>query len=330
MRFKFLVLLLANAILVSGHPARAQQPTGKLPRIGFVSGTGDANNPGPNLESFQEGLRDLGYIEGKDILVEYRYAAGRNERFPTLVADLVQLKVDVLVVIAMPAIRAAQQATKTIPIVIVTTGDPVANKIVESLARPGGNITGLTQLTRELSGKRLELLKEMLPTISRVGILRGRGTPGDDRGLIDYVAAAHAFKIQLQPLEVHGPNPDLEGVFQAAAKGRVNALVTIRNPMLNRYSKRIADLTIKTRLPSMFESSDYVEVGGLVSYAASAPEIFKRAALYVDKILKGKKPADLPVEQPTKFEFVINLKTANALNLTIPQSVLFRADRVIK
>ena len=164
----------------------------------------------------------------------------------------------------------------------------------------------------------------MLPTISRVGILRGTGTSGEDRGLIDYVDAARAFKIQLQSLEVHGPNPDLEGVFHAAAKGRVNALVTIRNPMLNRYSKRIADLAIKTRLPSMFESSDYVEVGGLVSYAASAPEIFKRAAVYVDKILKGKKPADLPVEQPTKFEFVINLKTAKALNLTIPQSVLFR------
>jgi putative tryptophan/tyrosine transport system substrate-binding protein len=330
MRFKFLVLLIANVILASGDPAEAQLPAGKLPRIGFVSGTGDANNPGPNLESFQQGLRDLGYIEGKNILVEYRYAAGRNERFPTLVADLVQLKVDVLVVIAMPAIRAAQQATKTIPIVIVTTGDPVANKLVENLARPGGNITGLTQLTRELSGKRLELLKEILPTISRVGILRGTGTSGEDRGLIDYVDAARAFKIQLQPLEVHGPNPDLEGVFHAAAKGRVNALVTIRNPMLNRYSKRIADLTIKTRLPSMFESSDYVEVGGLVSYAASAPEIFKRAAVYVDKILKGKKPADLPVEQPTKFEFVINLKTAKALNLTIPQSVLFRADRVIR
>jgi putative tryptophan/tyrosine transport system substrate-binding protein len=169
----------------------------------------------------------------------------------------------------------------------------------------------------------------LLPKISRVGILRVTGTSGEDRGLIDYVATAHAFKIQLQPLEVHGPNPDLEGVFHAAAKGRVNALITIRNP-LNRYSKRIADLTIKTRLPSMFESSDYVEVGGLVSYAASAPEIFKRAAVYVDKILKGKKPADLPVEQPTTFEFVINLKTAKALSLTIPQSVLFRADNVIK
>jgi putative tryptophan/tyrosine transport system substrate-binding protein len=326
---KTIVVLLCGVTLATVHLADAQQPT-KIPRIGYVSGTGDANNPGPNIESFRQGLRDLSYVEGKNIVVEYRYAEGKNERLPGFVAELIKLKVDVVVVIALPAIRAAKKATQTIPIVMVTNTDPVAAGLVDSLARPGGNVTGLTLLTRDLSGKRLELLNEMVPRISRVGILWVTPSVTGDSGFKEYEATGRALKIQLQSLQVQGSNPDLEGAFQAAAKGRASALITIRNPALTRHTKRIVDLAIKNRLPSMFESTDYVEAGGLVSYSANFNEVFRRAAVYVDKILKGVKPADLPVEQPTKFEFVINLKTAKQIGVTIPQSVLFRADRVIK
>jgi putative ABC transport system substrate-binding protein len=329
MRKRIIGFVLGAIFFALCSPAETQQP-GKIPRIGYVSGTGNTDNPGPNIESFRQGLRDRGYVEGKNILVEYRYAEGKNELLPGLVTELLQRKVDVVVVIALPAIRAAKEATKTIPIVMVTNGDPVATGLVDSLARPGGNLTGLTLLTRDLSGKRLELLNEIVPGLSRVGILGVATSATGDRGFKDYEAAARAFKTQLQYLEVQGSNPDLEGAFRDAAKGRASALITIRNPVLTRRTKRIVDLAMKYRLPSMFESKDYVEAGGLVSYAANFNEVFRRAATYVDKILKGAKPADLPVEQPTKFEFVINLKTAKALNLTIPQSVLFRADKVIK
>ena len=243
-------------------------------------------------------------------------------------AELVQLKVDILVVTV--AFREAKQATKTIPIVMVTGDDPVATGLVDSLARPGGNITGLTRLTRDLSGKRLELFKEVVPTISRVGVLWDTNVTTPGIAVKEYEAAAPALKLELQSLEVRGPNPDLEGAFQAAAKGRANALVTILNALLNRYRTQIAELAIKNRLSSMFESSYYVEAGGLMSYSANEAESFRRAAVFVDKILKGRKPADLPVEQPTKFEFVINLKAAKALGLTISPNVLARADRVIK
>ena len=318
--------------------AEAQQPK-KIPRIGYVSGSGDANNPGPFVEAFRQGLRDLGYVEGKNILVEFRFAEGQLERLPSLVAELVQLKVDVVVAAPLSAIRAAKQATKTIPIVMVTTQDPVATGLVDSLARPGGNVTGLTRLTRELRGKRLELLKEVAPRISRVGVLVEKGMIAEAerigaqaRTLVfkDYETAASALKIQLQSLEVRGPNPDFEGTFQGAAKARVSALITVNTSLLNRYPKRIADLAIKNRLPSMYEGSDFVEAGGLMSYASNDTENYKRAATYVDKILKGSKPADLPVEQPTKFELVINLKTSKQIGLTIPQSVLYRADKVIR
>ena len=213
---------------------------------------------------------------------------------------------------------------------MVVVLDPVATGIVDSLARPGGNITGVSTLNRELSGKRLELLKEAVPRISRVGVLRERTHQGRQLAFKDYEDAARALKIQLQSLEVRGPNPDLEGAFQAAVKGRANALITMRSSVLNRYPKRIADLAIKNRLPSMYEQSQYVEAGGLMSYSTDDAESFKRAAVYVDKILKGTKPADLPVEQPMKFEFVINLKTAKQIGLTIPPNVLVRADRVIR
>ena len=325
-------IFVITAVVVVGAIAQAQQPA-KIPRIGFLSRDlhpADSRAPSPrNLNAFRQGLRELGYIEGKNILVEYRYVEGGLDHVPALVAELVQLKVDVLVAAFTIALRAAKQATKTIPIVMVTTVDPVATGLVDSLARPGGNITGLTMLTRDLSGKRLELLKEVVPTISRAGVL-GSATTGPTLSFKDYEPAAHALKIQLQSLEVRGPNPDFEGAFQGASKARVSALITVNTSLLNRYPKRIADLAIKNRLPSMYEGSDFVEAGGLMSYASNEAGNFRRAAIYVDKILKGTKPADLPVEQPTQFEPVINAKTAKALKLTIPPSVLLRADQVIE
>lgn len=323
--------LLATLLLTTAQAAQAQQPA-KIPRIGFVSGIGDPNTPGLQVEAFRQGLLELGYIEGKNILIEYRFVEAKVDRIPNLVTELMQLKVDVFLSGHPVAIRAAKESTKSIPIVIVALGDPVAEGLIDSLARPGGNITGLSRLTRDLRGKRLELLKEVVPRISRVGVLWDAANAPGSRGLAfkNYETAARDLKIPLQSLEVSGPNPDLEGAFREAVKGRLSALITARTTVLVRYPKRIAELAIKNRLPSMYEGSEFVDQGGLMSYAASDPENFKRAAVYVDKILKGAKPADLPVEQPTKFEFVINLKTAKALNLTIPQSVLYRADKVIK
>jgi putative ABC transport system substrate-binding protein len=305
--------------------AEAQQP-GNVHRIGFLSGTSlDA----PTTEGFRQGLKDLGYIEGKNILVEYRFEPN-PERFPTAVAELMELKVDVLATGNLAAIRAAKQTTKTIPIVIVTTVDPVAYGLVENLARPGGNITGVTRLTRELSAKRLELLKEVVPKISRLGILWDPDDPGAVNGFKEYEAAARTLKVPIESFEVRSLNPDFAQAFENAAKARISALVTIRSALLLRQAKRVADLAIKNRLPCMCEGRESVEAGGLMSYAADEAESFRRAATYVDKILKGGKPADLPIEQPTKFELVINLKTAKQIGLTIPQSVLYRADKVIK
>ena len=328
--FRLISVSISILLLPIIQLAEAQRPM-KMPRIGFISGRGDPTptTPDPFADAFRQGLRDLGYIEGKNILIEYRYAEGKLDRFPSLVAELVQLEVDVLVTGDFQAIRAVKQATKTIPIVMVTTQDPVATGFVDSLARPGGNITGLTRLTRELSGKRLELLKEVVPTISRVGVLDD-ATASPATAFKDYESAGHALKIQLQSLEVRGPNPDFEGAFQAAPKGRASALIMIRTALLIRYTKQIADLAIKNRLPSMCEGSDFVEAGGLMSYQSDDAGNFRRAAVFVDKILKGAKPADLPVEQPMKFELVINLKTAKQIGLTIPPNVLARADRVIK
>jgi putative ABC transport system substrate-binding protein len=322
-----LLWLLTVFFVASGSLAEAQQ-TAKIPRIGYVSGTGDASNQGPYVDALRQGLRDLGYTEGKNLVIDYRGAEGKLDRIPSLVNDLVQLNVDVLVVPIPSAIHAAKHATKTIPIVMVTGVDPVADGLVHTFAHPGGNITGLATLSAQLSGKRLELLKEVVPRLSRVGVLRDV----DERSGVfkEYEAAANALKIQIQLLEVHGLNPDLEGAFQTAVKGRAGALITVTNANLFLQQKRIANLAIKNRLPSLYQGSSWVESGGLMSYSTDDLAIYRRAAVYVDKILKGAKPADLPVEQPTKFEFVINLKTAKALNLTIPQSVLFRADKVIK
>ena len=300
-----------------------------VPRIGYVSGTGTATNQGPYVDALRQGLRDLGYVEGKNFVIEYRGAESNSGRMQTLVAELIQLNVDVLVLPTVGGIRSAKEASKKIPVVMVTQVDPVAAGLVDSLARPGGNVTGLTSLQRDLSGKRLELLTNIVPRLSRVGVLRD---PETDTaiGLKDYEAAAATLKIRLLPLELRGADPDLEEAFRQVAKERLQSVITITNAVLLRNSKRIADLALKNRIPSMYEGTTWVEAGGLMSYSANDVESFRRAAVYVDKILKGAKPADIPVEQPTKFELVINLKTAKQIGLTIPSNVLARADRVIR
>jgi putative ABC transport system substrate-binding protein len=318
--FTFSAMLLALCSF-----AEAQQPK-KIPRIGYVSVSGDAKNPGRFVEAFRQGLRDIGYIEGKNIAVEYRYPGSQPELVPGFVAELVQLKVDMLVSSSTGALKAAKEATKTIPIVMITSQDPVATGMVESLARPGANITGVTRLTHKLSGKRLELFKEVVPQISRVGILAGTGSTS----LPAYEPAANALKISLDLFEVGDPSVDLASAFQAMLKKRLNGLITVGSRRINPGRKQILEFVAKNRLPSMFEVSSWVDGGGLVSYSADDLAAFRRAAVYVDKILKGAKPAELPVEQPTKFEFAINLKTAKQIGLTIPPNVLARADKVIK
>jgi len=329
MKTKVFCLTLGAMLFALSCSIHAQQQT-KIPRIGYISGTGKASNQEPYVEALRQGLRDLGYVEGKHFALEFRGAEGKVERIPGIVAELIQLKVDILVLPIVSALRAAKQGTKTIPIVMVTQVDPVATGLIDSLARPGGNITGLTSLQRDLSGKRLELLLEVIPKLARVGILRDADDAVAAMGFKDYEAAARALKIRLHPLEVHGSNPDLQAAFKEALKARVDALITITNNPLFRDSKKVTDLALKNRLPSMYEGTTWVEAGGLMSYSANDLELFRRAATYVDKILKGRQPADLPVEQPTKFEFIINLKTAKQIGLTIPPNVLARADRVIK
>ena len=321
-------IIVVSVILAIGGDVAHAQPSGKISRIGFLS-----NFDAPSerqLKALQEGLRDLGYIEGKNILIEYRHPDERVEA-PALVSELLQLKIDILIAADPTSVRAAKQATKTIPIVMVTNQDPVATGLVDSLPRPGGNVTGITRLTRELSGKRLELLKEIVPTISRVGVLWVRPTAlGLGNAFQNYEPTADALKIQLQSLQVLRPNPDLEGAFREAINARVNALITVSNAVLGRHAKKIAELAVKNRLPSMCEASQYVDAGCQISYSTNDVETNRRAAIYVDKILKGAKPADLPIEQASKFELAINLKTAKQIGVTIPPNVLARADRVIR
>lgn len=324
-----ILLLLASFALASVQLAEAQQTT-KPPRIGYVSATGDASNQGPYVEALRQGLKELGYLEGKNINIEYRGAEGDTGRIPSLVFELVQLKVDILVAPVLPAIRAAKQATRTIPLIMVISEDPVAAGLVDSLGRPGGNITGLTRLQRELSGKRLELLAQAIPGITHIAVLRDAESPSAAIAFKEYETAAQALKLQLQSFEVRGTKPDLDGALQDAATRRVSALITVTNANILRNQERVAELAMRNRLPSMFEGHTWVEAGGLMSYSTNDLEIYRRAATYIDKILKGAKPGDLPIEQPTKFEFVINLKTAKQIGLTIPQNVLARADKVIK
>jgi len=309
---------------------RAYPQTKNIPRIGIVAGSGGAQISTPTLDGLRQGLRDLGYVDGKNIMLEYRYAEGKQERVPNFVAEFVRLNVDAIVVGSSAGIRAAKQATTTIPIVMVSVVDPVAAGTVDSLARPGRNITGLAILTRELSGKRLELLKEVLPSLRRIGVLWHQESPSSIVGFKEYTSVADALKLQLHSLQVQGPEPDFSIAFQAAITQKIAALITIGSPVLNGHPKQIAELALKNRLPSIYERNRFVEAAGLMSYGSNEREDWRRAAVYVDKILRGAKPADLPIEQPIKFELVINLKTAKQLGLTIPPNVLARADKVIK
>jgi putative ABC transport system substrate-binding protein len=306
-------------------PADAQQPT-KIPRIGFLLTTASRATAAP----YRQALAEYGYVEGKNIELEYRYIEGQQEKVPGLVAELLELKVDVLFLTTLTSIRAAKRATTTIPIVISTTNDPVATGVVDSLARPGGNITGIARLTRQLNGKRLELLKEAVPKISRLGVLWDSKGPGPTMAFKEYEAAAHLLRIKIESLELRALKLDFERAFHIAAKEHADAIIPIRSSVLIRDMKLIADFAKKNRLPLMCEGHDFVEAGGLISYSANDAEPYRRVAGYIDRILKGAKPAELPIEQPTKFDLVINLKTAKQIGLTIPPNVLARADRVIR
>jgi putative ABC transport system substrate-binding protein len=310
-----------------GAVAQAQQP-GKVPRIGYLNAGSSSTNPA-RREAFRQGLRDLGHVEEKSIVIEWRYAEGKPDRLVALAAELVRLKVDVIVTAGPASTRPAKEATSAIPIVMGFDSDPVGNGFVASLARPGGNITGLSSLSPEISGKQLELLKEIVPRLSRVAVLATSTQPGNAQSLRETELAAGVFKVQLQYLDVLGPK-DIETAFRAAGKGRADAVLVLQSPVFNFHRTQVAELAAKNRLPAVYGQPEFMDTGGLMVYGASVTEMFRRAATYVDKILKGTNPADLPVEQPTKFEFVINLKAAKQIGLTIPPNVLARADKVIK
>jgi putative ABC transport system substrate-binding protein len=322
-----LSMLVAIVLLALGVIAEAQQPK-KVPRIGILP-------PGPISErvhlwdAFRRGLRELGYVEGQNFTLVFPSGEVKPERLPHLAAELVSLKVDVIVAAATVAVQAAKEATKTIPIVTPITTDPVETGLVASLARPGGNITGLSYMSSDLSGKRLDLLKEVVPKVSRIAVLSSPSSANAPPQMRETEAAARSLGVQLQPLEVRGPD-DFERAFQAAIKERAGALITLDDAFVFTHRTRIVKLAATSRLPGIYGFREFVEVGGLMSYAANLSDMYRRAAYYVDKILKGAKPAELPVEQPTRFEFIINLKAAKQIGLTIPPNVLARADKVIK
>ena len=327
---KILLLALAALVLPNTQLAEAQQPK-KVPRIGYLSSTDPASDS-TRSEAIRLALRELGYIEGQNIAIEYRYAEGKRDRLPELAAELVRLKVDIIVVAGGDrTIRAAKNATKTIPIVMVGSGvDPVEAGLVDSLARPGGNVTGLTNLAGELGGKRLELLKEAVPKLARVAVLYDPANPASVLEVKEVLpVAARALRLTLQPWEVRAAD-GFEKVFAALNKQRPDGLYVLGGPLMNANQKRIVGFALKSRLPSMYYNREAVDAGGLMYYGADEADSYRRVAYYVDRILKGAKPADLPVEQPTKFELVINLKTAKQIGLTIPPEVLARANRLIK
>jgi putative ABC transport system substrate-binding protein len=330
MRARIIARLLGTIILASFNSAGAQQTTKDVPRVGFISSAGTPATPSPLFDAFRFGLRDLGYAEGKNVTIAHRYAEGRLDLMPALVNEFVQQKVTVIFAVNNVVIRAAKEATKTIPIVMISSVDPVGAGYVDSFAHPGGNITGLTTIARDLSAKRVELLKEVLPKMSRVGVLWDANGPGPAVAFKEYEAAARAFKLQLRSFEVRGPNPDLAGVFQAAKTSRVEALVVVGNPLMAQHATQVFELATRNQLPSIAEEGRYADAGGLVSYGANLADLYRRAAEYVVEILKGAKPGDLPVKLPSKFEIFINLKTAQQLGLVIPQHVLVQADKVIK
>jgi len=323
---KIILLALCSLLLAPCSAVEAQQPT-KIPRIGILS-PGSSAFPGrARYDSFRQGLRKLGYIEGKNIFIEIRTAEGKQDRLSDFATELVKLKVDVIVTAGTPGVLAAKNATSAIPIVFWAVADPVRAGLVSSLARPGGNITGLTSFGPELDGKRLELLKETFPKITRVAYFREATAP--ETGSIEIQAAASALGLQLQSLKVRSAK-DFDGAFDAALKERAQALTTSAGPVIIINQQRIVAFAAKNRLPAIYPYSEFIDAGGLMFYGVSFSDLFRRAATYVDKILKGAKPADLPVEQPTKFELIINLKTAKQIGVTIPPNVLARADKVIK
>jgi putative ABC transport system substrate-binding protein len=315
------VVLLAVAVI-----AEAQQPAG-IPRIGILL-TASASSFSARVEAFRRRLRELGYVEGKNLVIEYRYAEGKLERLPDLAAELVRLRVDVIVTTG-PGILAAKKASATIPIVFGAASDPVGSGFVSSLARPGGNITGLSSMGPDLDGKRLELLKEAFPKVARVAFLWESGSTRGNLPLTNMEAAAKPLGLKLLSLEVRSLD-DFESAFARAKRDGAQALITFPRPLINTQQRQVLDFAAKNRLPAMYATSEFVEAGGLMSYAPSYTDLFRRAADFVDKILKGTKPADIPVEQPMKFEFIVNLNTAKQIGVTIPSSVLSRADRVIK
>jgi putative tryptophan/tyrosine transport system substrate-binding protein len=321
---------IASVVSVLGVPLAggAQQP-GKVPRVGFL-GPRSRSDGAPFVDAFLQGLRELGWMEGQNIAIEYRFAEGRLDRLPDLAAELVRLKVDVILAASTPPAVAARNATRTIPIIMATSADPVELGLVASLARPGGNVTGLAfSVGLQVVGKELELLRETVPQARRVAVLSNPANPGNVLAIKSVKSTASSLGVQLQFLEARGPN-EFEAAFAAMARERAGALLVVPDAVFGLHRARLQDLVAKSHLPAMYGLREHTEVGGLMSYAVDLRDSFRRSATYVDKILKGAKPADLPVEQPTKFELVINLKTAKALGLTIPQSVLLRADEVIQ
>jgi putative tryptophan/tyrosine transport system substrate-binding protein len=327
MNEKIFCLALSAVLLALSVSTEAQQ-AGKVPRIGYLNGA-SPSSISARIEAFRQGLRELGYVEGKSIVIEWRHAEGKLDRLPALAAELVRLKVDIIVSAGSISTRSVKEATVTIPIVMTQDGDPVANGFVASLARPGGKITGLATLAPEISGKQLELLKEIIPRLARVAVLGTSTRPGNAQALREVEIAAGAFGVKLQFLDILGLK-DIEAAFRAASKGRADAVLVLSSGIAADRRTEIAELALKSRLPAIYFRSEFVEDGGLMSYGVSFTDLDRRAATYVDKILKGAKPADLPVEQPTKFELVINLKAAKEIGLTIPPNVLARADKVIK
>jgi len=330
MKSRVLTALVSAFIAAISSSAYAQQTAKPMPRIGFVASTGGSGTSSPLFDAFDRGLRDLGYIEGKNIAIERRYAEGRLDRMPGLVNELVQAKVDVIVAVNNVVIRAAKTATKTIPIVMISSVDPVVAGYVDSFSHPGGNITGLAWLSRDISAKRIEFLKDILPKLSRIGVLWDMDGPGPKVAIKEYEAAAQGFKLEFRSFGVRAPNPDLAGAFQTAKKERADALIVVGNPLMTQHAAELSQLERKHHLATMTEDARYVETGSLVSYGASLADLHRRAAGYVVDILKGAKPGDLPVKLPEKFELAVNLKTARHLDLTVPQRVLIQADKVIK
>jgi putative ABC transport system substrate-binding protein len=321
------LVTLILSLLAAPLTSTAQQAANG-PRLGLLI-PGSSSAFAPRIEAFRQGLRDLGYVEGRNIAIEYRFAEGQADRLPALVAELIRLKVDIMVIDGTAAIRAAQHATTTIPIVMALSGDPVGDGLVASLARPGGNITGLSMMIPEVSGKRLELLQEAVPKLSHVAVLWNPDFPGSTLAFKETQTAAHALGLQLQSLEVRSPD-EFDQAFAAMTREHADALVVISNELFFGHRSQLAELTVRHRLPAMFHLREYAEAGGLMAYGADAADMYRRAATYVDKILKGTTPADLPVEQPTKFTFVINLKTAQALGVTLPPHLLYFAEQVIQ